>query len=79
LDSKAFNKVTVDAVLGDQRLNCNLRDDEFFLLPKRKSFTCRLSEGISKERGSYTAPLVVTLDYGYTQSIGKKVEVRRIT
>jgi len=78
LDRDTFNKVKVNAVLGDQRLTCNLKEGEFFLLPKRKTFSCRLIEGLSKRRGSYIAPLIVTLDYGYTQSISKKVEIRRI-
>jgi len=74
---KFFNYVKVEARLGDKVLVC---DKNAVRLDKNKEgrVRCSLGEGISREKESYISNLIVTLSYGYTQTISKDVEIRKI-
>jgi hypothetical protein len=44
---------------------------------EKNTVKCRLKEGISKTKGTYTAPLLIELDYGYTFTISKNVLIKK--
>jgi hypothetical protein len=72
-----INKLYVSATLSGKPLKCepdriNLREESSFV-------RCWDNRGISVEMGNYLAPLVVELDYGYTTTISKDVEIRKVT
>ncbi|MDP7116502.1 MAG: hypothetical protein QF632_01430 [Candidatus Woesearchaeota archaeon] len=76
LTKKDFNRIIVEAELAGRTLRC--RPEEFQLTSQRDSITCDFPAGISTTLGSYITPLVVTLRYGYTESISKQIEIRRL-
>lgn len=39
---------------------------------------CGYEKGIPKSKGTYTTPLIIELDYGYTESISKKITIKRV-
>lgn len=47
-------------------------------LEKKEDFIkCVLEEGVHKTRGTFTTPLMIDLDYGYTFTISKNVLIRK--
>lgn len=82
LEHKDFNMIKIGAKLSDKELDCNLISDqevtgEVRLKDKKGIGRCSLEEGINKEKGTYLTPLSVTLDYGYTSSISKEIDIKR--
>ncbi|MAG08718.1 hypothetical protein CMO89_04540 [Candidatus Woesearchaeota archaeon] len=85
LEHEAFNTIYVRAFLSGKELNCSPKErlegggvspEGYVRLKGKEDFVrCSLEEGIGKEMGTYTAPLTVELDYGYTFSISKDVEI----
>jgi hypothetical protein len=41
-------------------------------------FRCVTDDGISKDQAPYTTILKIVLDYGYTETISKEVEIKKI-
>ena len=67
--------VQVDARLSAQRMEC---DREVKINEEEESFiTCSIPEGIDSRAGTYTAPLTVTMDYGYRDFVSTTLEVER--
>ena len=76
VNKEDFNQISVTATLGGRTLSCKPKDFQLF---KDKDFViCTLPQGLDVKLGSYVTPLVVDLEYGYTESISKKIEIRRI-
>ncbi len=71
-----LNKAKISASLSEIPLKCD--PAEVSLRDNQARTRCYLEEGISKSKGTYFAPLVVELDYGYTESISKEIEIRKI-
>jgi len=82
------NVVKVSAYLGGERkeLNCEPKKEGaesagksgFVKLRKNDGLArCVLEEGIDINEGTYTSPLEVVLDYGYTFTISKDVTVKK--
>ncbi len=71
------NELGIKAKLFDKRLTCS---PEVFRLNEdnEAEVTCELSSGINPEQTAYISVLVVELDYGYTFSISKKVEIKKM-
>lgn len=86
LDYSDTNIVYVEAFLSDKQLNCEPKkeNDDLKSIVKLKDkkaiarcFT-KDDDAISKEEGTYTTPLKITLDYGYTFTISKSVTIKKV-
>lgn len=84
-----WNSIKVKAYLSEEKseykLDCDLikpgKDDDGILDLKRKEDKIRCSymkEGMDMDKGAFSSPLLIILDYGYTQSISRKVDIKRI-
>ncbi len=71
-----LNHIEVEAYLSETPLVCE--PSPIKLQNQEKVVRCVLEEGISKDVQSYTTILTVNLDYGYTDTISKRVDIRRI-
>ncbi len=74
LGPEGWSVVSVEAVLSDKMLTCAPTPVKI----KQQGETrvvCTLAEGIDSRLGSYTAPLTVTLGYGYIASIGTQTKI----
>ncbi len=74
LEYDEFNKVEIEAYIGNTRLDCN--PNTIALLTNNQGFTFCTYAGITSE-SAYTTPLQVILSYGYSQTIQKPVEIVR--
>ena len=75
VDYKELNIVDIKVMLSNEELECKpiplkLRYDDDIV-------RCILEKGVPKERATYTAPLTIELNYGYTYSISKKIVIRK--
>ncbi len=71
-----FNVVKITAILGGTKLKCT--KDTLTLYEKSAIANCELEEGITKTADTFSSPLTIILEYGYTKTISKSVEIRRI-
>ena len=94
IKSEQYNVVKVEASLFEYELDCkpklsDIMNDETLqqqnpkagykkLEKKEGIIKCELPDGLDKARGTYTSPLTVHLDYGYTDTISKKVEIKKV-
>ncbi|MBD3310704.1 hypothetical protein GF351_05805 [Candidatus Woesearchaeota archaeon] len=76
IDIKGFNTAEVNAYLSEEALEC--RPHYVNLEERDAEVVCALTEGIPVEFGSYKTPLTVTIDYGYTDSMSKQVEIKDV-
>jgi len=83
-----LNVVKIEAFLGGERkeLNCEPKKDSvdakeksgFVKLKKNEGLArCVLEEGIDINEGTYTSPLEIVLDYGYTFTISKAITIKK--
>ena len=75
LPSDAWNKITLSASLIDRPLECSTSSIKF--VNNQAKVICSLPKGIDINRGTFTSPLKIELQYGYTFSISDKVEITR--
>lgn len=78
LEHDEFNSVYVKARLGEDELECSPNNGLIRLKNKEGIVRCILEKGISQDKGTYTTPLQIIIDYGYTFTISKQVTVKRI-
>ena len=82
LEHTDFNVIKINAVLSGMELDCNIGDDPgaatIRLRDKKDMVRCTLEQGIDRNLGTYTAPLSIELDYGYTFTISKDVIIEKI-
>src|SRR3989338_7784575 len=74
LEYDEFNKVEVEAYIGNTRLECN--PNTISLLTNNQGFTFCTYSDIRRD-AAYTTPLQIILSYGYSQTIQKSVEIVR--
>jgi hypothetical protein len=70
-----INNIEVEAYLSGYLLTCS--PENLKLKNKEEVVRCILEEGIDKKEPSYTTLLTITVKYGYTETISKKVEIRK--
>lgn len=70
-----LNVIKVKAELSGQRLECS--PSPLKLKNDKDSIRCVLEEGIPKDRGTYTSPLQIELEYGYMNSISKTFLIKK--
>jgi len=76
-----FNLVKISAELSNVPLECS-PGDELKLKDKEDFVRCQTPDIWYQEDpvvSAYTAPLIIWLDYGYANTLSKKVEIKRFT
>jgi len=80
-----FNVIYLEeAKIGaDKNLECiglqsNQQGKEYIKLRQNEDNTikCTFQEGIRKEEGTYTAPLMIRFSYGYAETISKTIQIK---
>ena len=76
-----YNLIRIRAFLSDQELMCRPsettgRGATLKWSSKNNKIRCSLPEGV-KNLGNYPAPLRITLDYGYTETLTEKVLIKK--
>ncbi len=87
MQRRTLNVVKANVFLTDRsvqtQLDCTPKVIEagkagYIKLEKKEDFIkCTFEEGIPKALGTYTTPLIIDLDYGYTFTISKSVLLRK--
>ncbi len=76
-----YNLINVKAYIStmdeNNKLDC---DNEGSLTLKRKegSLVCVYEEGFNEDKGTYSSPLYIIMDYGYADSISRDVKIKNI-
>ncbi|MBS3098213.1 hypothetical protein J4209_05455 [Candidatus Woesearchaeota archaeon] len=77
-----YNVVAITAFLSNKQLDCDVTESDMIgylkLKDKEDTIRCVLEEGIEEREGTYSTPLNIELDYGYTVSIAKDIEIKKI-
>jgi len=77
LEYKDFNTIKISATLSGDPLNCS-SDENFIRLKEKRDVVRCTSISIGRNRDTYTAPLNVELDYGYTFTISKNIIIEKV-
>jgi hypothetical protein len=75
LNSEDINKLKISAYLSGIPLECN--SNELKLKNKQDKVICSLKEGVKKDEPAFTTLLSVIIEYGYTQTISKKITIKK--
>ncbi|MBW2968991.1 hypothetical protein KY314_02650 [Candidatus Woesearchaeota archaeon] len=70
-----YDIATINAMLSDQLLDCSTH--KINLKQKENKILCKLSQGLSKTKGNYQAPLTIELNYGYIQTQPKTITIQK--
>lgn len=73
-----INTMNLTANLGDEKKALVCNPSVLKLKDKEEEVRCTFETGIDKEVQPYTTILGVELDYGYTESVSKSVEIRKV-
>lgn len=71
-----IDAVSVSAYLAETELDCGEYTDAFDI-GKHESIRCSLESGVSKDWASFSSLLMVYIDYTYSDTISKSMEVRK--
>ena len=74
--AEEFNVADLKVTLSDSQLRC--RPDSLKFVGGQATVVCSLEEGIDKIFGAYSAPLIIEMSYGYSTSLSKSFELKRI-
>ena len=75
LEHKELNTVDIKVMLSNEELEC--KPIPLKLKGEGDVVRCVLEKGVPKDRATYTAPLTIELNYGYTYSISKKIMIKK--
>ncbi|MBU3941992.1 MAG: hypothetical protein KKF74_03700 [Nanoarchaeota archaeon] len=75
VDYKELNIVDIKVMLSNEELEC--KPEPLKLKDNEDEVRCILEKGISKDKATYTSPLTIELNYGYTYSISKKIIIKK--
>lgn len=83
-----WNKVSVIAYIStmdeENKLDCDVikegaRDDGAIILKQKEdSIRCIYENGFDEVKGAFSSPLYILLDYGYTDTISREVNIKRV-
>ena len=79
-----LNKAKVNVFLADQQLDCvpkakdSAGPEAEVNLAMETFVKCSVPDGISKRLGTYLSPLTIEVDYGYSFTVSKNVEIRTL-
>ncbi|MBI4145021.1 hypothetical protein HY493_02340 [Candidatus Woesearchaeota archaeon] len=86
LGSASWNVADIKAYLGDQQLDCTPKKqgfggaDGYLKLVNKEDFVrCEVQGGIAKTAGAYTTTMTIEVTYGYTFTLTKQVQIKRVT
>jgi len=77
-------KAYISTISEENKLDCDVikegtKDDGTIILKKREDvIRCSYEEGFNEEKGTFSSPLYIILDYGYTETISREVRVKKI-
>ena len=77
LTKEKINTVTVHAWLSDKALTCSGEEQAVRFKDNSASIRCSLDEGIPSVFGTYTSLLRIEIEYGYTTTKVKEMEIRK--
>lgn len=75
LEHRELNIVDIKVMLSNEKLEC--KPEPLKLKSNEDEVRCILEKGVPKDRATYTSPLTIELDYGYTYSLSKKVTIKK--
>ena len=75
LGQDSWNVVEISAEMSDTPLTCK---PEIIRISTDTTVICSFEQGIEKNRGTYTAPLSIKLNYGYMDRIVKNIQVKKL-
>jgi len=75
VDYKELNIVDIKVMLSNEELEC--KPIPLKLKYDNDVVRCILEKGVLKEKATYTAPLTIELNYGYTYSISEKIIIKK--
>lgn len=75
LGKEDLNRLSVRVELPEEELECT--PDVLKLKEGKATIRCEVAAGIDKGRGTFPSSLSITLEYGYTFSISKNIEIRK--
>ena len=76
-----INVVKINAYLSGKKLDCEPKEKEIAIVKlkdKQGKIRCTLKEGLDTTQGTYMTPLQITAEYGYTFTISKEIEIKRM-
>ncbi len=76
-------KAYLSTLEEENKLDCDIeegsKDDGTIILKKKEdTIRCIYEEGFSDEKGVFSSPLYLILDYGYTETISREVRVKKV-
>lgn len=72
-----INVVDIKAYLSGREYQLDCNPGYVKLKEKQGVIRCSLKDGKEKQYGTYEAPLIIDLDYGYMQTIAKEVTIKK--
>lgn len=76
-----YNLIDITAELFERttpiKLNCK-PENPIKLKEKQRKVVCTYTEGINTDSGTYTTPLHINIDYGYTTTISKDITIKKL-
>ncbi len=82
-----WNNINVNVYISDKseenKLDCDIvkegiQDGTLILKQKENSIRCTYEKGFDETKGTFSSPLYITLDYGYTDTISKNVKIKKV-
>lgn len=77
-------KVYISTMDDKNKLDCDIikegkyDDGTIILKQKEDSIRCSYEEGFKEEKGVFSSPLYIILDYGYTDTISREVRIKKV-
>ncbi|MFH1510475.1 MAG: hypothetical protein ABIF10_02190 [Candidatus Woesearchaeota archaeon] len=71
-----INMVSIKANVAGRGLQCT--PQQVHLKDKEGIVKCSMEQGVSKAGNAFSSPLVVEIDYGYSFTVSRSVEIRRL-
>jgi len=88
LGYKEWNNVNVQAYIStmdeENKLDCDItneidsKDGTIILKGREDTIRCSYEEGFKEEKGTFSSPLYIILDYGYTDTISREVRIKKV-
>lgn len=70
-----WNTATLQASIGDSQLTC----DPLKFENRQATVRCVLPGGLAKSAGTYTTTMTVQVNYGYTFTVSKQLQIKRLS